>query len=187
MYLALFFMPWLLMYALSTIGMNHRAFFNQIYGGNTVAWEKEQEHLLPGVVVKDQDPRSAGLEILAQFGLNGGAYGVNRSPDGRLTILRDDPVMPRRITYTPADGKAVVEKQVFRAPAFLERLHRRRWQTTDVLSGVWGILVDVAIAAIVIWVLSGLWMWWEMKKTRLVGATAFLVGTGLFAFFLFRI
>ena len=30
--------------------------------------------------------------------------------------------------------------------------------------------VDLAITAMVFWVLSGLWMWWEMKATRGFGA-----------------
>ena len=44
--------------------------------------------------------------------------------------------------------------------------------------------MDVVIVAMVIWVLSGLWMWWEMKVTRALGAAAALGGAGLFAFYL---
>ena len=36
----------------------------------------------------------------------------------------------------------------------------------------------------VFWVLSGLWMWWEMKVTRGLGLAALLGGVGLFAFYL---
>ena len=47
--------------------------------------------------------------------------------------------------------------------------------------------IDLVIVAMVFWVLSGLWMWWEMKMTRLFGALAAVGGLALFLFFLFRI
>ncbi len=34
-----------------------------------------------------------------------------------------------------------------------------------------------------VWVLSGSWMWWEMKATRTAGGLALLGGVGLFAFY----
>jgi len=39
----------------------------------------------------------------------------------------------------------------------------------------------------IFWALSGLWMWWEMKVTRGLGAAALLAGAGLFALFLLMI
>ena len=36
----------------------------------------------------------------------------------------------------------------------------------------------------VFWVLSGLWMWWEMKVTRRFGLTSLLAGAGVFALYL---
>ena len=37
----------------------------------------------------------------------------------------------------------------------------------------------------VIWVLSGLWMWWELKLTRLTGAVFLSSGLVLCTMFLF--
>ncbi len=44
--------------------------------------------------------------------------------------------------------------------------------------------VDLVIAGMVFWVLSGLWMWWEMKVTRKTGALALATGAGLFLLFI---
>jgi hypothetical protein len=67
----------------------------------------------------------------------------------------------------------------------LERFHRRRGYATGyALDTVWAVTVDVAIGAMMFWVLSGLWMWWEMKVTRPLGALAFVGGAGLFVLFL---
>jgi hypothetical protein len=185
MYLGLFFMPWMLMYAVSTIAMNHRQFFLEKYGGEMVRWEKEQEQSYPGSFPSDVEARAAGGQILAHLKLEGGAFSARKDPDGRsITILRDDPVVPRRVTYTPADQKLVVEKQVFRMPAFLERMHRRRgFQSEFFLTDAWGLTVDLAITAMILWVLTGLWMWWELKTTRALGALFLAIGAALFAFF----
>ncbi len=186
MYLGLFFMPWMLMYALSTMAMNHRQFFLQKYGGEMVRWDKEQEQSYPGSIPSDMEVRAAGLQILTHLRLNDGAYSARKSPDGQtITIFRDDPVVPRRITYTHLGQSLLVEKQVFRMPAFLERMHRRRgFQSGFLLTDTWGLMVDLAIAAMILWVLTGLWMWWELKTTRSLGAVFFAIGAGLFAFFI---
>jgi len=47
--------------------------------------------------------------------------------------------------------------------------------------------VDLVIVAMVFWVFSGLWMWWELKATRTLGAVLMFAGAGLFAMFLFTI
>ena len=45
MYPALLLTPWILMYALSTVAMNHRLSFQQHFGGD-VPWEKQSEQTL---------------------------------------------------------------------------------------------------------------------------------------------
>jgi hypothetical protein len=117
-----------------------------------------------------------------------GAHSVNGAPSGHLTIVRLDPITPRRIIYTPQDGKVVIEKQVFRSTAFLERLHRRRgYQTPYALEDTWAFSVDLVIFALVFWAVSGLWMWWEMRVTRGWGSLAAASGLGLFVLFLVTI
>ncbi len=77
---------------------------------------------------------------------------------------------------------------IFRSNAFLERFHRRRGFATGYgLDTAWAVAVDLAIVAMVFWVLSGLWMWWEMKATWRLGTAAVAAGAGPFAFFLVMI
>jgi hypothetical protein len=187
MYVALFLSPWLLMYALSTLVMNHRAYFVQKHGAGPAPFHKERELTYAGSFSPDTAPRDIARQILASLDLDG-AHAVNRRADGSVVINRNDLVSPRRITYTPTDQKLVVEKMEPRANALLERFHRRRGYTTGyALDSVWAVTVDLVIAAIVVWVLSGLWMWWEMKVTRLAGAVAAVGGAALFAFYVFTI
>ena len=184
MYLALFLFPWLLMYALSTMVMNHRAIFVARYGDGPAPFVRERQQTYDGVFPEGADPKMMARQILQSVSLDG-AHAVSRQKDGTLVINRNDLVMPRRLTYSPGDRSLVIEQQLPRPNAFLERFHRRRGYATGYgLDTVWAVSVDLVIAAMVFWVLSGLWMWWEMKITRRLGLTAFASGVALFAFYL---
>lgn len=187
MYLALFLFPWMLMYGLSTMVMNHRAFFVERYGEGPVPFEKERELVYDGTFAEGADLREISRQILTSVGLDG-AHNVSRRKDGVIMINRNDLVTPRRLTYSPADRTLVIERVPHRTNAFLERFHRRRGYATGYgLDTVWAVSVDAVIVAMVFWVLSGLWMWWEMRVTRGYGAAAILSGLGLFAMYLVTI
>jgi hypothetical protein len=184
MYLALFFFPWVLMYAMSTLAMNHRALFVSAYGEGPVPFVEERRLVYDGVFPEHAELRTIAKQILQSVGLDG-AHGVSRRKDGAIVINRHDLVTPRRLTYSPADRTLVIERLQPRPNAFLERFHRRRGYATGyALDTVWAVSVDLFIIAMVFWVLSGLWMWWEMKVTRRVGLTSLVAGTGVFALYL---
>ena len=45
-------------------------------------------------------------------------------------------------------------------------------------------LQQASVVGMVFWVLSGLWMWWEIKPARLPGAVFAVVGCGVFGLLL---
>jgi hypothetical protein len=183
MYLALFVFPWLLMYALSTAVMNHRALFVDAAGNGAPQFQRERELVYDGAFPDGAELRTISGQILASLDLDG-AHGVTRRKDGAIVITRNDLLTPRRITYAPATHALLIERLPHRTNAMLERFHRRRGYATGyALDTVWAVTVDVAIGAMMFWVLSGLWMWWEMKITRPLGALAFVGGAGLFVLF----
>jgi hypothetical protein len=188
MYLGLFLAPWLIMYAVSTVVMNHREAFKEHYGGSLVQWERESEQLTQFRFTPGAPPQFMGEQILQQLGLAGN-FNANLSRDGRrLTINRTDPIAPRRITYLPQENRLLLERQQFRVQPFLESLHRRRgFQSRVWLDRAWGATVDLAIVGMLAWVLSGLWMFWELKATRRLGAAIALSGIAIFCFYLFAI
>lgn len=184
MFLALFLFPWVLMYALSTLVMNHRAIFVGAYGEGPIPFVEERRLVYDGVFPENAELRTISKQILMSVGLDG-AHGVSRRKDGTIAINRTDLVSPRRLTYSPADRTLVIERMQSRPNAFLERFHRRRGYATGYrLDTVWAVTVDLFIAAMVFWVLSGLWMWWEMKVTRRLGLTSLVGGVGVFALYL---
>jgi hypothetical protein len=179
LYLGLFLTPWIAMYALSTIAMNHRDSF----GKEPPLFEIESERKFEGVLPESDHLASARI-LLASLSLEG-AHTVRRAMDGTLTIQRLDPVAPRRITYRPGSKLLRIERQAFHTNQFLERMHRKRGYQQDYLTDdLWAATVDLTIAAIVLWALTGLWMWWELKAARALGAVIAAAGAALFAFYL---
>jgi hypothetical protein len=184
MYVALFLFPWLLMYALSTAVMNHRMSFASSAPGGAPVYEKERELTYDGVFAEDAELRTISQQILSSLDLDG-AHGATRRKDGAIVITRNDLLTPRRLTYLPSTRALTIERLPHRTNIMLERFHRRRGYATGyALDTTWAVTVDLVIAGMIYWVLSGLWMWWEMKVTRAAGALALVTGAGLFALFI---
>ncbi len=174
MYLALFLTPWMVGYALSTVAMNHRT-------PRPTIFLKERDETYSNTFEPGTPPREIARQVLSDLGLEG-AFGVQGpAPDGRLTINRQGMISPRRITFSPADRRVVVERVELETSGFLNRFHRRRgFQQPYSADLAMAISVDVVIVAMVFWALSGLWMWWEMRATRLWGLACAVTGTGIF-------
>ena len=184
MYLALFLSPWMLMYGLSTMAMNHRDFFRDYYNGRTVRWEKETEAPYTGTHPPNAKRWMVAEQLLHNLDLEG-TYVARGSLENHISVTRNDPITPRRITYWPKENRYKIEKQIFHTAGFLERMHRRRgYQHKYVLEDTWAFSVDLVILSMVFWVGSGLWLWWELKLTRLWGTVSLCIGIGLFALFL---
>jgi hypothetical protein len=184
MYLALFLFPWVAMYALSTLVMNHRAMFVARYGEGPIPYERERQIVYDGSFPEDADLKTISAQLLRSTGLDG-AHTVSRQKDGTIVINRNDLVTPRRLTFSTANRLLTIDRQRARPNALLERFHRRRGYATGYqLDTVWAVSVDLFIIGMVFWVISGLWMWWEMKVTRRLGMTAVATGLALFVFYL---
>jgi hypothetical protein len=184
MYLALALTPWILVYAASTIVMNHREFVRHVLGIAPPEFEKVSEQTYSGIFPEGAAPREKAQQILRDIGLDG-AFNARMAKDGKLIVVRQDVLTPRRITLDSADSRLTVEREVFHTSAFLERMHRRRgYQQPYVLDDAWAVSVDAVVIAMVFWVASGLWMWWELRATRRLGFLFGAAGLALFGLFL---
>jgi hypothetical protein len=180
MYLGLLLAPWILLYALSTLAMAHREAFRLNFE-TRLPWDKVGEQVLPMQFSAGATPEFMGEQILQTLHLDGAFRATLSEDKNTLTVLRNEAISPRRITYSVGDGHLLVERQRFVTQPFLERMHRRRgYGAAFVADNGWAGSVDMVIAAITLWVLSGLWMWWELKITRLTGGVVALSGAALF-------
>jgi hypothetical protein len=188
MYLALFLTPWMIIYAVSGLVLNHFDAVRKFYGTNFGRMEKIAEQPYTTTFSEDAEPRAIGRQILDDLGLTG-TFNVQGAADApRLVIVRNAAFAQHRITYFRVEKKVVHEKQTFTAPVFVNRAHfRHGYGQPFVSSNVWAVILDLVIIAMVFWAASGLWMWWEIKPARFAGASFALAGFGLFGLLLLAI
>ena len=185
LFLALFLTPWVLMYAVSTIAMHHRAFFIGSEERVEPDYELVHEQVYQMSDDLEQDRRVAAEAILRDLGMSGAHRVTSRPEDEELTIHRDNPFGSYRISYLPVARMLRLERQKPDPTYVLEMMHRRRGFGEPFLpNDLWAFVVDGVIVAILGWAATGLWMWWEMARTRRLGAIILLLGLGLFLVFL---
>jgi hypothetical protein len=183
MYVGMFLTPWFLMYALGTIPLNHWGLMTRIYGEDMGKFSVEREVRYTRVFPPDAKPKAIGLQILRDLDMDGG-HNVRQGEDGEIIVDRQNPISPRRITYYPGQKKLVIEKQAFNTMGFFTRSHTHvGYSESYRIHDAWGASVDLSILATFFWIFSGFWLWWELKKTRRLGAILTLVGVAVFAMF----
>ena len=188
MYLALFLTPWVVMYAISTVAMNHSDLFNQWYGDTRPSYTTEREIDYPKTIEPDADLSATAQQFLDDTGLDGLHYVQGDLRDGVVTIRRADPFAPRRVVYDAKQQLLTVERQEVRPHALLNQLHGRRGFNSPYLTeDLWSLSVEIVTVAIVFWTMSGLWLWWGLKTTRRWGGVCLLAGATVFSLFLFSI
>ncbi len=186
LFLALFLTPWVLMYALSSIGMHHRMLFTghekRVHPGYELISEQKYTHRFEA----DTDKWTAARLILRDLDLEG-AFSVRGTVEmGTLTIIRDHPIRPYQIIYDAGEASVRIEQQKFGMTFFLEMLHRRRgFQQPYVINDLWAVVVDMVIISILLWAFTGVWMWWSIARARKTGTWCLGIGIALFLCFLF--
>ena len=179
LYLGLFLIPWLLMYGFSSFLISHHAWFRS---DRPPTWqplfEREYHRLIP----EQADLRVAALEILKDCQLEG-AFWAQRSKPDEIRINRFRFWDETRLTYRIKDQRLRAERQRLRWDQVILRMHfRGGFQQPTVRDDLWAILVDVACLGILLWIVSGLLMWWRLARLRVWGAIA--VGGGIVSFLL---
>jgi hypothetical protein len=178
LYLALFLTPWVLLYTFSTFIMNHKQ-----RPGKPAQWETLSKRVYDGVFPPNATHHDIARQILMSLDLDG-AHQASLVRDS-VVIQRFAAIAPLRLTFQPASRELHIERQVVTPNAFLERMHRRRgFQHPYALEDTWAFSVDLFIFGVLFWALSGLWLWWELKVTRVLGGLALAAGIAVFAIFL---
>ncbi len=185
MYLALFLTPWMIVYALSGLVLNHGPAVRGFYGAKFTQFEKIGERDYSAAFSADADARMIGAQILEHLDLAGTFNVQGKADQPKLVINRNGAFAAHRITYLRQENRLLIEKQQFVAPVFLNRAHfRSGFEQPFLAAWIWAVLVDLVIVGMLFWVGSGIWMWWEIKPARGWGAAFALTGFGLFGIML---
>lgn len=98
----------------------------------------------------------------------------------KLNFLADVDGQPARVTYVLKDGHVDVTRHEgqdgMSARQFFMRLHTSHGRSPHWNGrSLWSIVIDVMAIAMVTWGLSGLVMWWQIKRTRWIGGAVILL------------
>ncbi len=174
LYLGLLLMPWLMIYGVSSFIIIHQSWFG---ADRRLDWEPVFEKAYnrpvtaPGMN-KERELRALAQEILRDCRLDG-AFWVDKPNPDTLHIDQFSFRDSISLTYSLKDQKLKAERQRMRWPQVAMRMHfRGGYSQPTCLDKFWGLLVDVACVAILIWVASGLIMWWQLPRLKIWGAMA---------------
>ena len=184
LYLGLFLLPWLLMYGISSFLISHHAWFRS---EEAPPWQPVFEREYRRAIPDGVDLREVAHEILKDCGLEG-AYWVQRPGPDEIRINRFRFRDEIRVVYSIKDQRLRAERQQLRWDQVVLRMHfRGGFQQPSLWDDLWAILVDVACVGILVWVGSGVVMWWRVRRLRLWGAVALGGGTLAFALLVWRL
>ena len=173
------------MYALSTLVMHHRELFTGHERRVAPDFEVIREGPSDLQVTADESSNSVAQQILSEIGISGAHSVRGDASSGTLTITRHRPIGSYRVTLDSNTKNLKIEKQRFGLAFFLEMLHRRRGFGEKYLANdMWALIVDVVIVAILLWAVTGIWMWLGMSQTRKLGSVCLIGGSALFSFLL---
>jgi hypothetical protein len=132
--------------------------------------------------------RALGGALLADAGIRDLSYGVYRPNATQVNVFAFTFWEHTRIIYTPAKQQYRVEDRRFRWDQFLTGLHARGGFDQDgALVRSWSVVVDIVQVAILLWIATGLVMWWPLRGHRLWGLLAIAAGTVSFVIFTLRL
>ena len=174
-------MPWLLMYGVSSFMVIHNKWFPSDRPAREPLFEKAYDRPV-NLQGANNSPelRAAAQEILKECNLEGAFWADKPKPDA-LHIERFSFRDSISLTYSAKDQKLKAERQIMRWSQVPQRLHfRGGYGQPGFGNKFWGLLVDIACVGIIIWVASGLVMWWRLPRLRTWGAIA--VGGGILSF-----
>ncbi|MEW4486600.1 PepSY domain-containing protein [Thalassoglobus sp. JC818] len=137
----------------------------------------------------DNDPHVSALNSVRPLLDEAGITSGNPKPFGwaKLNFLATVDGELARVTYVLKDGHVDVTHyngdDGFTPRAFFMRLHTSHGQSPHWNGrSLWSLFVDTMAIAMVTWALSGVLMWWQIKRTRWIGAALLLISIATAAF-----
>ena len=184
LYAALFFLPWFFVYGLSSVVFSHPKWFNAGPAKFNVFFDREYrlDPIPPGA-----DLRLIGEKIQKDNGLED-FHAVFLDAAGNLVLYKNTFWKATTVKYNTQTQRLTGQTDVFKWSSLLTRLHARGgFERPGFLENSWSVIVDIIQLSIIIWIASGIYMWWNLKHLRKWGALALGGGVAFFAIFLLRL
>jgi hypothetical protein len=182
MYLGLFLLPWFFVYGLSSVPFSHPGLGQSVYGRPSWTLRFERPYELP--VAADAPLKEIGAAIARDAGVEG-TYGAYRPNAARINVYVHTFWKATQITYDTEKKILRAEDRGFRWDHFLTGFHARGgFQHDNFLNDAWAVVVDLVCIGFLIWIATGLYMWWHIPRHRNWGWLALGSGAASFAIFL---
>ena len=186
LYLALVLLPWFLMYGVSSVPFSHGQYFQERDQASGIPlWTLRVERPYD-VPVPEGSLRPLAAKVVTDMGLDG-AYGAYRPPGGKyIEVYAATFLHATRGRYYPDEKRLTIEDRRFRFDQFLTGMHARGGFRQDgFLQNFWCVVIDIVCLGMLLWIASGLYMWWTLKGLRKWGWLA--LGAGIVSFTLFMV
>lgn len=148
--------------------------------------DAREERALPAApgLTDEETAREQARELAAEHGLRGRLESVTASEDGGWRVRLARPGTTETLEL-PAEGpgRVVIVRQ---GPVdTLNRLHQQDRYGGGFRFSAWALAVDVVSVAMVLFALSGAYLWWASRRDGvgwllLVGSSAYALGSGVF-------
>lgn len=183
LYLALFLLPWFLMYGLSSLLINHKQLLKE---PNEQQWTKQLDRSYDIPIPENADLRKIAHQVLKDLDMEG-SFWVNLDKNkNRLNVNRFDSWSITRLVFHIDEQRLTSEYKKFDKREFLLRMHTKGgFQQESLLSDFWAIIIDFVCFGFLIWMATGIYMWWKIKPTRSWGFITLAGGFICFVIFIF--
>lgn len=190
LYLGLFLTPWVLMYSVSSIPFSHNDYFEERDKAlGLPLWKKTFDGPYELGPVPESGPlKPLGAKVVRDFHMEDSSYGVFRQGPKQLNIYVHTFWKSTQFKYFIEEKRLVAEDRRFRWEHFLTGMHARGgFEDARFFPMAWGVLIDLVCLGFLIWIASGLYMWWSLPGLRNWGWIAIFGGLATFAVFLIRL
>jgi hypothetical protein len=186
LYLGLALLPWFFMYGISSVPFAHNQFFDKRDAAKGLPlWTLRSEHSVDLQVPDDPEAlRAVGAALLKLAGIEGTSFGAYRQGPNQVNVYSYSFWKSTQLKYFVDQKKLTVEDRRFRWDHFLTGMHGRGgFEQEGFLATSWSVVVDIVCLGMILWIASGLYMWWGLPSQRRWGWVAILGGTASFVLF----
>ena len=181
LYTGLFLAPWLLVYAVSAFCLNHQPWIVKTFKIAPPRWEA-----LRGVDFTPDDgfprePAEQAKAIIRHLDLDGPHRILGKPNPNQMIIIRPSGSGNYRVVWRRKQARLTVEQQPFSAYRLLHSLHFRGGYRQKFFPHItWAVIVDAVAISMILWVISGFYIWLRRPRQRGAGTICALAGSLLF-------